>query len=168
MPALLERFKRSDLDIHLLRLCAILIFLIYGNTKWFDFEVELLKPIIGPTWLSFLYEALGHHGTTYLLGVVETITYVALIAGFSRPAVGIAGSLLVIATALVTLSLLPQLGGFNGFILKDVLLLGAGAVLLKHDLRRLEAVERHQVIQECPEQRPQPAAARHGRMVPTP
>lgn len=168
MPALLERFKRSDFDIHLLRLCVILIFLIYGNTKWFDFEVELLKPLISPTWLSFLYEALGHHGTSYLLGVVETITYVALIAGFARPAAGIAGSLLVMLTALVTLSLLPQLGGFNGFILKDVLLLGAGAVLLKHDLRRLEAVERNEVVKGYAARQPGGETPRQGHMLPTP
>ncbi|MDO5102040.1 MAG: DUF417 family protein [Lautropia sp.] len=139
MTALLDRFKRTNVDIHLLRLCVILIFLIYGNTKWFEFEVELLKPIIGPTWLSFLYDWLGHHGTSYLLGVVESIAYLALIIGFAKPKAGIFGSLLVLLTALTTLSLLPQLGWLNGFILKDVMLLGAGAVLLKHDLMRLDA-----------------------------
>ena len=34
------------------------------------------------------------------------------------------------------MSLLPQLPTLDGFIVKDVLLIGAGAVLLKFDLRR--------------------------------
>ncbi|MDO4683618.1 MAG: DUF417 family protein [Lautropia sp.] len=158
MPALLERFKRSDIDIHLLRLCVILIFLIFGNTKWFEFEVELLKPLISPTWLSFLYDLLGHHGTSYLLGVVESTAYVSLIIGFARPRIGIIGSLLVILTALTTLSMLPQLGGFNAFIVKDLLLLGAGAVLLKHDLRRLDVAAKHTASITQPQRAETPTA----------
>ncbi len=46
------------------------------------------------------------------------------------------GDIIVIVTGITTLSLLPQLGKIDSFIIKDVLLIGAGAVLLKHDLKR--------------------------------
>lgn len=45
------------------------------------------------------------------------------------------GDIIVIVTGLVTLSLLPQLGKVDSFVIKDVLLLGAGSVLLKYDLK---------------------------------
>lgn len=67
---------------------------------------------------------------------METITFLALIIGFARPGVGISGDLIVITTGVTTLSLLPQLGKIDSFIIKDVLLIGAGAVLLKYDLTR--------------------------------
>jgi uncharacterized membrane protein YkgB len=76
------------------------------------------------------------HGGSYFLGVVETLAFVALVVGFKKPAFGIVGSAIVIVTGITTLSLLPQLTMLDGFIVKDVLLLGAGAVLLKFDLRR--------------------------------
>ena len=43
----------------------------------------------------------------------------------------------MIVMALTTLSLLPQLGKIDGFIFKDLFLLGLGLVLLKYDLARL-------------------------------
>ena len=136
MKHFIDNFKKSNLDIIVLRICVLLIFLVYGIAKWFDFEVELLKPIISNTWLSFLYSLFGYHGANYFLGIVEGIAYISLALGFFRPKLGIIGDLIVIGTALVTLSLLPQLGRLDGFIFKDVLLIGAGLVLLKNDLNQ--------------------------------
>ena len=136
MKHFIDNFKKSNLDIIVLRICVLLIFLVYGIAKWFDFEVELLKPIISNTWLSFLYSLFGYHGASYFLGIVEGIAYISLALGFFRPKLGIIGDLIVIGTALVTLSLLPQLGRLDGFIFKDVLLIGAGLVLLKNDLNQ--------------------------------
>lgn len=65
---------------------------------------------------------------SYCLGVV--LTFLALIIGFFRPAAGVLGDITVIVTGITTLSLLPQLGKIDSFIIKDVLLIGAGAVLL--------------------------------------
>lgn len=98
--------------------------------------MEVLKPIISNSWLDFLYGLFGFHYTSYLLGVIESATYIGLIAGFFKPKYGLIGSLLVLSTALTTVSLLPQLG-FNGFIFKDILLIGIVAVLLKYDLNRV-------------------------------
>lgn len=128
-------FQKSDVDILILRISVIILFFIFSNIKWFDFEVETLKPIISNSWLSFLYSLLGFHYTSYLLGIVESIAYIGLFLGIRQPKYGLIGSFFILLTALVTVSLLPQLG-FDGFIFKDILLIGIALVLFKYDLNR--------------------------------
>lgn len=135
MKNFFKSFIRSDNDMVILRLSVITIFMLFGTYKWFDFEVMALEPIISSTWLNILYILFGVHGGSYFLGVMETLTFLALIIGFFRPAAGVLGDIIVIVTGITTLSLLPQLGKIDSFIIKDVLLIGAGAVLLKHDLK---------------------------------
>ena len=127
MKNFFKSFIRSDNDMVILRLSVITIFMLFGTYKWFDFEVMALEPIISSTWLNILYILFGVHGGSYFLGVI---------IGFFRPAAGVLGDIIVIVTGITTLSLLPQLGKIDSFIIKDVLLIGAGAVLLKHDLKR--------------------------------
>lgn len=136
MKNIINGFIRSDYDMIILRLSVISIFMLFGTYKWFEFEVMSLEPLISATWLNILYIMFGVHGGSYFLGVVETIAFLTLIIGFFRPAVGVVGDIIVIVTGITTLSLLPQLGEINSFVIKDVLLIGAGAVLLKHDLKR--------------------------------
>ncbi|MBG6243221.1 MAG: DUF417 family protein [Candidatus Symbiopectobacterium sp. Dall1.0] len=136
MKNFINGFIRSDYDMLILRLSVITIFMLFGTYKWFNFEVMSLEPLISPTWLNILYTLFGIHGGSYFLGVVETITFLALIIGFFRPAAGVLGDIIVIVTGITTLSLLPQLGKIDSFVIKDMLLIGAGAVLLKHDLKR--------------------------------
>lgn len=141
MKNFINGFIRSDYDMVILRLSVITIFMLFGTYKWFDFEVMALEPLISTTWLNILYILFGVHGGSYFLGVVETITFLALIIGFFRPAAGILGDMIVIVTGITTLSLLPQLGKIDSFIIKDVLLIGAGAVLLKYDLKRYLTID---------------------------
>lgn len=136
MKKYIKSFIHSDCDIVILRLSVILIFMLFGTYKWFDFEVAALEPLISSTWLNILYTLFGVNGGSYFLGVVETAGFLALIIGFFRPSVGVPGDIVVIVTGITTLSLLPQVGKIDGFIIKDLLLVGAGAVLLKHDLKR--------------------------------
>ena len=118
MREIVKKFVAGDADIIFARLSVIIVLAVMGNYKWFEFEVEALKPLFSQTWLSFLPSALGDAGASYFLGVVETVGYLSLMA-------------------LSTLSLLPQLGKIDGFIFKDLFLLGLGLVLLKYDLARL-------------------------------
>jgi len=129
----------SGLDIVALRLSVIFIFALFGSYKWFGFEINSLKPLLSVTWLQVLYTLFGIKGGSYFLGVMENITFIALFIGFFRPAIGAVGAVLVIITGLTTLSLLPQLGKIDSFIIKDILLIGAGLVLLRHDLVRLKS-----------------------------
>lgn len=85
MRSIIDRFRHSHLDMLALRLSVFIIFVAFGNTKWFEFEVEMLKSMISPTWLSFLYDLFGYHGTSYFLVVVEGIAYIGLLVGFRRP-----------------------------------------------------------------------------------
>lgn len=136
MKKSINRFIHSDYDMVILRLSVITIFMLFGTYKWFDFEVMALEPLISTTWLNILYILFGIHGGSYFLGVVENLTFLALIIGLFRPVAGMLGDIIVIVTGITTLSLLPQLGKIDSFVIKDVLLIGAGVVLLKHDLTR--------------------------------
>lgn len=89
--------------------------------------------------MGLLYSPFGAQDATYTRAVIENITLIALIFGYVNAQIGIIGDSLVLLTNLVTLSLLPQLGRFDSFIVKDALLLGSGLVLLKSDLRRYKA-----------------------------
>lgn len=122
----------------ILRLSVIIIFLVFGMAKWFEFEVQALEPIFTQTWLSIFPYFLGLHGSSYFLGVVELSTVLLLIAGFKRPELGMIGAGLLILTGLVTLSLLPQLGKLDSFIFKDIMVVSIGLTLLKRDLIRWE------------------------------
>ncbi|WP_343551720.1 DUF417 family protein [Pantoea sp.] len=123
-------------DIIALRLSLIVIFLFFGIAKWFEFEVQALTPIITATWLNIFNQVLGLHGTSYFLGGVELTTVVLLLLGFKNPMAGAAGAAMIILTGLVTLSLLPQLGTIDSFILKDIMVVAIGLTLLKQDLIR--------------------------------
>lgn len=123
-------------DILLLKLSVIAIFTVFGISKWFEFEVQALAPIILPTWLNIFNKLLGLHGTSYFPGVVEMATLLLLLGGLKYPALGAAGAALVTLTCLVTLSLLPQLGMLDSFIFKDLVIGAAGVVMLKADLVR--------------------------------
>lgn len=136
MKKYLIRFLNSNIDITVLRLSVIVIFMLFGTYKWFDFEVNALEPLISKTWLNFLYTLFGVHGGSYFLGAVENIAFIALIIGFVKPIIGVFGDVIVIFTGVVTLSLLFQLGKIDSFIIKDILLIGSGLVLLKYDLLR--------------------------------
>ena len=48
-----SRFFKGDLDYHLVRASMILIFLLFGYQKWFEYEAETLKPFISNGPLIF-------------------------------------------------------------------------------------------------------------------
>jgi len=153
MPRLayLNRFVRSSLDIHLVRLSLILIFIGFGYTKWFAYEAQALIPLIGNSpLLSWMHSAFGIRGASYALGVAEWAIGAALLIGFWLPRWAVAGALGSAITYLTTLTLIlttpgawessaggfPAMAGATSFLIKDAVLLAASVVLLKHDLRR--------------------------------
>lgn len=44
MKKFINVYIKSDYDIVILRLSVIIIFILFGTYKWFDFEVMALKP----------------------------------------------------------------------------------------------------------------------------
>src|SRR5262249_41353322 len=141
---------QGDLDLHLVRGSMVLIFLVFGYQKWFEYEARGLVPFISNGPLTFwMYPLLGQHGATYFLGVSEWLTAALLIWGYWNPRAGTLGSLLSVATFVTTVSIIPfmpegwdEAAGFPAmkgnvaFLMKDVVLLAVSFYLLKQDVVR--------------------------------
>src|SRR5258708_23647056 len=99
---------KGDLDLHLVRGSMVLIFLLFGYQKWFEYEAQTLIPFISNGPLTFwMYPVFGLHGASYFLGVSEWLTAALLIWGFWNPKAGILGAVLSLGTFITTLSIIP-------------------------------------------------------------
>src|SRR5262245_1062421 len=146
-----SRLFKGDLDLHLVRGSMVLIFLLFGYQKWWEYEAQALVPFIsnGPL-TSWMYPVFGLHGATYFLGVSEWLTAALLIWGFWNPKAGILGAVLCVGTFVTTVTIIPFMpdgwnaaaGGFPAmqgnvaFLMKDVVLLAVSFYLLKQDVVR--------------------------------
>jgi reactive chlorine resistance protein C len=116
-----------------LRYGLVALLMMWGGFKFAAFEAEGIRPLVGNSpLLSWLYPLLGVRGTSALFGVVEIAAAVLICARRWRPALSAIGSLVAAGTFLMTLSFLFSTPGvfaptnpFGGFLLKDIILLGA-------------------------------------------
>ena len=145
-----SRLFKSDLDLHLVRGSMVLIFLLFGYQKWFEYEAQALKPFISNGPLTFwMYPVFGLRGASYFLGVSEWLTAALLIWGFWNPRAGVLGALLSVATFVTTVTIIPFMpDGWNAaagfpamqgnvaFLMKDIVLLAVSVYLLKQDVLR--------------------------------
>ena len=139
----LNESKTSDrinaLGSFLLRYGLVLVLAWIGAMKFTAYEADGIKPLIETSPLmSWMYKFLSLQAASNVIGIAE-LTAAALIA--IKPISGrlsAIGSILAIFTFLATLSFLftlpgwektlggfPALSGSGGFLLKDVVLLGA-------------------------------------------
>ena len=146
---------KGDLDLHLVRGSMVLIFLLFGYQKWFEYEAQTLIPFISNGPLTFwMYPVFGLRGASYFLGVSEWLTAALLIWGFWNPRAGVLGALLSVATFVTTVSTIPFLpdgwdaaAGFPAmqgnvaFTMKDVVFLAVSVYLLKQDVVRASLSE---------------------------
>jgi uncharacterized membrane protein YkgB len=149
---------KEDLDYHLIRASMVIVFLLFGYQKWFEYEAQVLIPFIssGPL-ISWLYPAFGIRGASWFLGITEWLFCLLLFWGFWNKKAGILGALGSCATFLATVSIIPftpngwdeVAGGFPAmtgnvpFLIKDVVLFAASFYLLKQDVvRALYSAER--------------------------
>src|SRR5215468_8661013 len=145
-----SRLFKGNLDLHLVRASMVLIFLLFGYQKWFEYEAQTLVPFIsnGPL-TSWMYPVFGHYGASYFLGVSEWLTAALLIWGFWNPRAGILGAALSVGTFVTTVTIIPFMpDGWNtaagfpamqgnvAFLMKDVVLLAVSVYLLKQDVAR--------------------------------
>jgi uncharacterized membrane protein YkgB len=144
----------NDLDYHLIRGSMVLIFLLFGYQKWFEYEAQVLIPFIsnGPL-ISWMYPAFGVRGASWFLGTSEWLFGVLLFLGFWNKRLGILGAAGSCVTFLSTVSIIPFMpdgwapsaGGFPAmvgnvpFLMKDVVLFAASFYLLKQDVERVMA-----------------------------
>ena len=116
-----------------LRYGLVALLLLWGGSKFFGFEAEGIRPLVEPSpLLGWLYPLLGVRGTSGLIGVVEVSAAILIGLRRWRPDLSAVGSLLAAGTFVVTLSFLVSTPGvlaptnpFGGFLMKDVMFLGA-------------------------------------------
>jgi uncharacterized membrane protein YkgB len=143
---------KNDCDYHLVRASMVLIFLLFGYQKWFEYEAQTLIPFIsnGPL-TSWMYPVFGIQGASWFLGVSEWLIAVLLFLGFWNKPAGILGAVGSIGTFITTVTIIPFMpdgwaasaGGFPAmtgnvpFLMKDVVLLAVSVYLLKQDVVRV-------------------------------
>src|SRR5262245_27086980 len=142
----------KDLDYRIIRAAMVLIFLLFGYQKWFEYEAQGLIPYIsnGPL-ISWMYPLFGVRGASWFLGVSEWLFGALLFWGFWDKRIGILGAIGSTATFVMTVTIIPFMpngwaesaGGFPAmagnvpFLMKDVVLLAVSPYLLKQDVVRL-------------------------------
>ena len=146
-----SRLLKGDLDLHLVRGSMVLIFLLFGYQKWWEYEVQTLIPFIrnGPL-TSWMYPVFGLRGASWFLGVSEWLTAALLIWGFWNPRAGLLGAALSVATFVTTVTIIPfmpegwdaaagfpAMKGNVAFLMKDFVLLAVSVYLLKQDVARV-------------------------------
>ena len=136
----------------LLRWALVIVFLWFGGMKFTGYEANGIAPFIANSpIMSWLHALFGIQGASYVIGVVELATAVALIAGAVNALFSALGAAMSCATYLITLTFLlstpgvaePMAGGFPAisapigqFLLKDLVLLAASLCLLLASLGR--------------------------------
>ena len=74
---------KGDLDLHLVRAAMVLIFVLFGYQKWFEYEAETLNPFTSNGPLIFwLYPVFGVRGASWFLGASEWLFAALLFWGF--------------------------------------------------------------------------------------
>jgi uncharacterized membrane protein YkgB len=145
-----SRLFTNDLDYHLVRASMVIIYLLFGYQKWWEYEAQNLIPFIsnGPL-ISWMYPVFGVRGATWFLGVSEWITAALLIWGFCNKKAGVVGAAISTATFITTITIIPfmpdgwdAVAGFPAmkgnvaFLMKDLVLLAVSFYLLKQDVVR--------------------------------
>src|ERR1700752_2986571 len=99
---------KHDFDYHFVRASMVLIFVLFGYQKWFEYEAQTLIPFIKNGPLTFwMYPVFGLHGASYFLGVSEWLTAALLMWGFWNKKAGVLGALLSVGTFIATVSTIP-------------------------------------------------------------
>jgi uncharacterized membrane protein YkgB len=123
----------ETVGIGVLRYGVVFLLVVIGAAKYFAFEAEAIKPLVeNSPLLSWLLGAFGVQGTSNVIGTIEIAIAVAIASRPIAPAVSALGSAAGVLTFLTTLSFLFSTPGAlslkhpaGGFLLKDVVLLGA-------------------------------------------
>jgi reactive chlorine resistance protein C len=146
--------KLESVGLHMTRYAIVLVLVWIGAMKFTAYEAGAIEPLVASSPLmSWLYAIFSVQATSNLIGVAEIAAGV-LIAVRPWSAIACAiGSLMAIATFVVTLTFLfstpgwePSLGGFPAlsvapgqFILKDAVLLGASVWSFGEALKAMAA-----------------------------
>jgi uncharacterized membrane protein YkgB len=146
---------KGDLDLHLVRASMVLIFVLFGYQKWFEYEAETLIPFISNGPLIFwLYPVFGVRRASWFLGSSEWLFAALLFWGFWNKKAGVLGALGCLFAMIGTVTIIPfmpdgwdaaagfpAMKGNVAFLMKDVVLLAVSFYLLKQDAVRVSVAE---------------------------
>jgi uncharacterized membrane protein YkgB len=150
-----SRLLQGDLDFHLVRASMVLVFLLFGYQKWFEYEAQTLIPFIknGPL-IFWMYPVFGIRGASWFLGASEWLFAALLFWGFWNKKAGILGALGCAFAMIGTVTIIPfmpdgwdaaagfpAMKGNVAFLMKDVVLLAVSVYLLKQDVARASRPE---------------------------
>jgi uncharacterized membrane protein YkgB len=130
--------------VGLLRYGLAFVLVMIGSFKFFAFEAEAIRPLVGSSpLLAWLYNVFDVRQAAALLGTFEVIVGVLISARRWSPRLSGYASLAASSMFLVTLSFLVTTPGalmptspFNQFLWKDVVLLGAALFTAAEALSR--------------------------------
>src|SRR5579859_1855960 len=90
-----SRCCQGDIGDHVVRSSMVIIFVLFGYQKWFEYEAQTLIPFIkyGPLTL-WMHSVFGIQGASYFLGVSEWLTAALLMWGFWNKPAGALGACL--------------------------------------------------------------------------
>ncbi|MCR9224969.1 MAG: YkgB family protein [Hyphomonas sp.] len=123
-----------------------------GAMKFTAYEAGAIEGLVASSpFTSWLYSVTSVQGASNLIGSVEIVTAIALVAGLKFARVGLLGALAAAFTFLLTFSFLltapgweQSLGGFPAlsvvpgqFLLKDAVLFAGALFLAGHELKRI-------------------------------
>ena len=179
---LCDRFGvlHSDIDYHLVRASMVLIFILFGYQKWFEYEAKVLIPFISNGPLIFwMYPVFGIRGASWFLGVSEWVFGTLLFIGFWNKTAGVLGALGGVGSFVSTVTIIPFMpdgwapsaGGFPAmqgnvaFLMKDVVLLAVSFYLLKQDLLRLSLAQYSETSLSAAALSEMPSAAKTRRSI---
>jgi len=137
----------ESIGMNVLRYALVLIFVLFGVLKFTPAEAAAIKPLVSNSPLmSWLYAFLSEQGVSRLIGTSELVTAALLAARPVSARAAAIGGALATATFVTTLSFLFSTPGAlspmhpaHGFLLKDVVLLGAAVALAAEALRAVAA-----------------------------
>jgi reactive chlorine resistance protein C len=131
--ALICGARLHSVGLSLLRYGLAFLLVTIGSFKFFTFEAEAIRPLVGNSpVLAWLYSVFGVRETAAVFGSFEVLFGVLIASRRWAPRLSGAASLAASGMFLVTLSFLLTTPGalmptspFHQFLLKDVVLLGA-------------------------------------------
>ena len=146
--------KATALGHHAVRFSIVIVLGWIGAMKFTAYEAGAIQGLVQSSPLvSWLYNVTSVQGASNLIGSIEILTALALVAGVKFARIGLAGALAAAFTFLLTLTFLfsapgweQSLGGFPAlsvvpgqFLLKDVVLLAGAIFLAGAELKRIAA-----------------------------
>jgi len=136
----------------ILRYGMVFLMLLWGTFKFFAFEALAIQPMVAHSpFLGWLYPLAGVRGTSDILGVFEVVVGIMIATRHWFPRVSGYASLASSGMFLMTLSFLATTPGIfagpmSGFLMKDIMFLGAALLTGSEALRASDGAQRVAIV----------------------